>query len=217
MTERTRLRACTLCGAGSQLRFAVVRGADYLRCPRCDLVWLAAAHRLDREAEREYYDTHENNPHDPGYRAFLNRLVEPLAARLPAGARGLDYGSGPGPTLSVMLEELGFPMRLYDPCFAPDTSVLQSSYDFVTCTETAEHFFRPDREFALLDGLLKPGGLLGLMTGIRLPHHDFQTWHYVRDPTHVSFYSPRTLEWIAAHHCWELELPSKDVAIFRKP
>ena len=53
---------------------------------------------------------------------------------------------------------------LYDPLFAPDRGVLQATYDFVTCTETAEHFHDPALEFARLDALLRPGGLLGLMT-----------------------------------------------------
>lgn len=210
-------QTCTLCGAGASRPFDEVRGVRFLHCSACDLVWQHPDQRLDSAAERQHYDTHENSPDDPGYRAFLNRLAEPLMQRLQPGARGLDYGSGPGPTLSVMLEECGFPTRLYDPFFAPDTSVLRDCYDFVACTETAEHFHAPGREFRRLDALLKPGGLLGLMTGIRLPHHDFETWHYVRDPTHVSFYSPQTLAWIAAHHGWELELPSRDVAIFRKP
>ncbi len=217
MADVTAGTGCALCGAGELEPFAVVRQAAYLRCTRCDLVRLDPDRWLSPEAERDYYDTHENSPDDPGYRAFLNRLAEPLVRRLRPGARGLDYGSGPGPALPVMLEERGFPTRLYDPCFAPDVSVLRDCYDFVTCTETAEHFHAPGREFRRLDGLLKPRGLLGLMTGIRLPHHDFRTWHYVRDPTHVSFYSPQTLEWIAGHHGWELELPAKDVAIFRKP
>jgi len=45
---------------------------------------------------------------DPRYRRFLARLAEPLIAHLPKGARGLDFGCGPGPTLSLMLREAGF-------------------------------------------------------------------------------------------------------------
>ena len=54
------------------------------------------------------------------YREFLSRLEHPPnVPKLPAAAEGLDFGSGPGPTLSVMLEEQGYRMSLYDPFFAP--------------------------------------------------------------------------------------------------
>ncbi len=124
--------------------------------------------RLDAAAERARYETHENDPEDAGYRGFLDRLAAPLmervVAEIPSGAEGLDFGSGPGPTLSIMLEERGMRMSLYDPFFAPDRSVLERTYDFVTCTETVEHLFEPRREFERFDRLVRPGGWLAIMT-----------------------------------------------------
>lgn len=208
---------CPLCGTGGTAAFARVGDDRYHRCDRCALVFVDPSGRLDAERERERYETHENDPGDPRYRAFLDRLAVPLVERLDPGARGLDYGSGPGPTLSVMLGERGFPTDIYDPFFAPDTKVLDGAYDFVTCTETAEHFFEPGREFARFDALLRPGGWLGLMTGLLTEDIDFETWWYVRDPTHVAFYAPATLRWIADRFAWHLETPAENVALFRKP
>lgn len=206
---------CPLCGSEETELLARVYDRGYLRCRTCRLAFLHPRDRLDPEAERERYELHENDPADPRYRSFLDRLCVPLVERLSSGAEGLDYGAGPGPTLSVMLEERGFSMEIYDPFFAPDPSVLQRRYDFVTCTETAEHFFRPDLEFGRLAGLLKPGGWLALMTRLRRENHSFEEWHYVRDPTHVCFYQKATLEWIATRHAWQLELPAENVAFFR--
>jgi hypothetical protein len=45
----------------------------------------------------------------------------------------------------------------------------------------------------------------------------FETWSYVRDPTHVSFYRPRTMSWIAERYGWELEIPDRSVSLFHKP
>ncbi len=208
---------CPLCGTGGAAAFARVGGDRYHRCDRCALVFLDPAAHLDAARERARYETHENDAADPGYRAFLDRLAVPLAARLDLGARGLDYGSGPGPTLSVMLGERGFPTAVYDPFFAPDEEVLRATYDFVTCTETAEHFFEPAVEFERFDALLRPGGWLGLMTGLFTEDIDFETWWYVRDPTHVAFYAPETLRWIAGRFAWDLETPADNVALFRKP
>ncbi|MEX2467988.1 MAG: class I SAM-dependent methyltransferase [Gemmatimonadota bacterium] len=209
--------SCPLCGSAGAPLFAEAGGRAYHRCELCGLVFLHPSFRLDPRDERARYETHENDPADPRYRAFLDRLAEPLVERLPPGGEGLDYGSGPGPTLSVMLEERGFTMTVYDPFFAPDAQVLGRRYDFVTCTETAEHFFEPGLEFERFDGLLRPGGWLGVMTGLLTPDIVFEDWWYVRDPTHVCFYTPETLGWIAERHGWRLVIPRPNVALFEKP
>ena len=170
---------------------------------------------LDPTAERRRYDTHENDPTDSGYRQFLARLANPLVERLMPGAEGLDYGSGPGPTLSVMLNEMGFPMTIYDPFFTSDQGALSRTYDFITCTETAEHFFQPDVEFKRLNRLLKPKGVLGVMTEL-LEFQVFVRWRYVRDETHVAFYRMRTMAWLAEHFGWSMECPVPNVVLFGK-
>lgn len=207
---------CPLCGDTAAEPFVRWRDRDYLRCRHCQLIWLTPEQRPSAAAEREHYTTHENDQRDQGYRRFLARLTEHLIPQLSANASGLDYGCGPGPALAAMLREAGFTMQVWDPLFAPDPTPLQQQYDFITCTETAEHFHHPKTEFERLNTLLRPGGLLGLMTSFPPPAEDFPGWHYVRDPTHVCFYSPETLKWIAERYGWEMQIPVKNVAIFRK-
>jgi len=187
--------ACPLCG-GARLVAVEIRGKRYFDCGTCRLVHLDPAQRLDAAAERAHYTTHRNDPSDAGYRSFLSRVATPLFELLEPGAAGLDYGSGPGPTLSVLLAEKGFSVALYDPFFAPDPAPLDRTYDFVTCTETAEHFFAPSLEFARLRRLLRPGGWLALMTEVLRDDTPLDGWWYLRDPTHVSFYRPETFEWL---------------------
>lgn len=167
-----------------------------------------------RAEERARYETHENDPADPGYREFLDRLAIPLAERLRPGMQGLDVGSGPGPTLSVMLEERGFPTEIWDPIFAPDPAPLGKTWDFVTCSETVEHFHDPARDWARLFRLVRPGGWLGVMTE---PFGDesLESWWYARDPTHVALYRPATLAWIADRWHADLERPARTIALFR--
>ena len=208
---------CPLCGSARVGPYAEAHGRRYHRCAVCRLTFVDPAHRPGAVAERAHYGTHQNDPGDPGYRRFLGRLAEPLLERLPAGAEGLDYGSGPGPTLSLMLEERGHPMRIFDPFFAPDPSVLERSYDFITATEVVEHFFSPGEELDRLERMLRPGGWLAVMTEVLREERDFSTWRYARDPTHVSLFHPATLRWIAEHYGWRLELPRPDVALYRKP
>ncbi len=214
---RAEASPCPLCGSRGTRPFAEAHGRRYLECGVCRLVHLAPADRLDAAAERVHYGTHRNDPADPGYRAFLDRLALPLAERLAPGAEGLDFGCGPGPALAAMLRERGFRVDVYDPFFAPDPEPLGRDYDFVACTETAEHFFRPGEEFRRLGGLLRPGGWLGVMTEWLPEDRPFGEWRYARDPTHACFYRPATLEWIAARHGWRLEVPRPGVALFAGP
>ncbi len=99
--------------------------------------------------------------------------------------------------------------------FFPDDGVLESRYDFVTCTEVAEHFHAPAQTFARLFGLLRPGGLLAVMTGFPPATEQFANWHYRRDPTHVVFYQPSTFQWLAQHHGAHCEIPCRNVALLR--
>ena len=173
--------------------------------------------RLAEDRERAVYELHENSESDPGYRRFLTKLAEPLLARMEAGACGLDFGCGPGPVSAKKLEEAGLAVALYDPFFYPDDQLLTQRYDFVTCTEVVEHLYQPAEVFQMLDRLLRPGGLLGIMTCFQTDDDRFDNWHYRRDPTHVVFYREYTFDWLAQNYGWDLEIPAKDVVLLRKP
>ncbi|MEX2380897.1 MAG: class I SAM-dependent methyltransferase [Opitutales bacterium] len=208
---------CPLCLKQECCPVSGIKESDpYFDCRNCGLVFLDPACVPDREREYAHYLTHENDPGDSRYRRFLSRLANPLIEKLVRGMEGLDYGSGPGPTLSLIFEEAGFPMSIYDPFFAPGTEVLERSYDFVTCSETVEHFHRPAEEFAHFERLLKKEGFLGVMTEILEPETSFAKWWYRRDPTHVCFYRRETMRWIAHSHGWSVTFPVRNVSIFQK-
>ncbi|WP_455206577.1 class I SAM-dependent methyltransferase [Kaarinaea lacus] len=189
---------------------------DYLRCENCALVFVPSFQFISREQEKAHYDLHQNHPADQGYRLFLNRLLVPMKEKLKSGSRGLDFGSGPGPTLSLMFEELGFPMKIYDHFYANDEFVLQQQYDFITTTETVEHLHHPKTELERLWSLLKPGGLLGIMTKLVIDRDAFANWHYKNDPTHVCFFSNETFRWLADLWHAKIEFTGNDVILFEK-
>lgn len=192
-------------------------GRDYHRCETCDATLLHPSGFLNAEAELTHYLTHENDVNDRGYRAYLARLASPLLARIQPNSAGLDYGCGPATALAVMLRDAGHTMLTYDPFFAADASPLFEKYDFVTCTETAEHFHYPDVEFNRLCELLRPGGLLAVMTVFQTDDTLFENWRYRHDPTHVVFYREQTLKILAAKLHMECEIITKDVAFLTKP
>jgi hypothetical protein len=55
------------------------------------------------------------------------------------------------------------------------------------------------------------------MTCFQTDDDRFDNWHYRRDPTHVVFYREFTFKLLANRFGWHLEIPRKDVALFRKP
>jgi SAM-dependent methyltransferase len=208
---------CPLCSAAPAVYFHRDAQREYWRCGRCHLVFVLAKYHLPVRAEKANYDLHENDPEDAGYRWFLGRVFAPLIEKLSSGAEGLDFGSGPGPTLSVMLAEAGFPTAIYDPFYAPNLNVWQEQYDFVTATEVVEHLHRPMTDLQRVWDVLKPGGWLGIMTKRVLDVAAFARWHYKDDPTHVAFFAEATFHWLASHWSAKVEIVGPDVVFLQKP
>lgn len=208
---------CPVCRGLRTRDFETVDDRRYRRCDDCEATFVDARDLPGRDEELAQYRLHHNDVSDPAYRAFLSRLAEPLLERIRPQSRGLDYGCGPGPALAALLTEAGHDVALYDPFFFADASVLQRRYDFVTCTETVEHFHQPASEFERLDRLLNAGGWLAIMTSFQTDDARFRNWHYRRDPTHVIFYRASTLRRVADRFGWRCEIPARDVALMHKP
>ena len=212
---------CVLCGSGDtewiykdDTRLVDIR--DYFLCNGCSLIFVPPGQLLSSEEELSRYELHENDPDDPGYRKFLGRMFKPLILKLPENSYGLDFGSGPGPTLNLMFEEAGHTMRIYDPFFAKNPSVFDDQYDFITTTETAEHLHDPLMELGRLWNCLKQGGLLGVMTNRWTTVEKFKDWHYKNDDTHVIFFHEDTFRWLQKRWNAKLEIYERDVVIFEK-
>lgn len=208
---------CPLCAGNRIYPYYKDERRPYLRCDACNLVFVPTEWHLDRDQEKAQYDLHENAPTDFRYRQFLSRLACPLMERLPPGARGLDFGCGPGPTLSLMLGEAGFEVAIYDSFYAPDEGALAVHYDFITATEVVEHLRLPGLELDRLWSLLVPGGWLGIMTKLVRDSAAFASWHYKNDPTHICFYSADTWCWWAEQRGANLELLGADVILLQRP
>ncbi len=148
------------------------------------------------EREKARYETHMNDIRDPGYRNFVRPLTEMVMEFYRPGSLGLDFGAGTGPVAADILQGKNYDISLYDPFFWNDAGKLESTYDFVICSEVIEHFHRPAKEFALLRTLIRPGGSLFCMTELLTDDIDFSGWWYKNDETHVFFYHPDSVWWI---------------------
>lgn len=207
---------CPLCLSEDTEHYFTDKRRCYQQCNVCNLVFVPESDQLSSKEERAIYDLHQNALEDDGYRRFLSRVTEPLNSLLKEGAQGMDFGCGPGPLLALMLEEMGYKIKKYDPFYYPEKDVLNQCYDFVTTTEVVEHFNHPKNGFDVLVSLLKKSSLLAVMTKRVISKEAFSKWHYKNDQTHVSFYSDATFEWIAETYGLKEVYKSSDVVIFVK-
>ncbi len=207
---------CPLCHESEHTLYCEHETGEYRICTECALVFVLSDAYLDEEQEKERYDLHTNSPDDLNYRKFLSKIFDPVCERVQKGSFGLDFGSGPGPTLSMMFEERGYEMRIYDHFYARDEDVLKQRYDFITSTEVVEHLHDPAGVLDRLMGMLKPKGLLALLTQPYPPKEEFSKWYYKNDPTHVCFYSLSTMQWLAGKYGARLQNVGKDIFMFTK-
>jgi hypothetical protein len=207
---------CPLCLEKNSSRYLTEENRAYLLCKTCDLVYVPSTYFISQKDEKAKYDNHQNSPQNQGYKDFLNRLIKPLSKELFPNSYGLDFGSGPGPTLSVIMQEQGHKMEIYDYFYNDDKTVFEKEYDFITTTEVIEHLYQPLQEIQRLWSCLKPDGVLGIMTAFRPNIDEFSDWYYKRDLTHIRFFTKKSFEWLAKKLEAKLYIPQSGVVILKK-
>lgn len=207
---------CPLCQSKEVSPFYSNQAEQYFNCAVCDLIFLSADNYLSDNEEKSRYELHNNDPEDLEYRQFLSKVLNPVISTVKQGAKGLDFGSGPGPTLSIMLEEQGFKVDLFDKYYANNPSVFNNQYDFITATEVLEHLHDPDQVLDDLFQLLTRSGVLAVMTSLHNYAGDFASWYYKNDPTHVCFYSKTTMNYLSIKFGATVKFYGQDVVLFVK-
>ena len=203
---------CLLCHQPSSLNLN-----EAFECSHCGLVFKNPQVHWNSDQDFKRYSTHNNNEQDQGYIDFLNHLVDPLTQFLPLNFESLDFGCGPGPIMSLLLKEKGGVIANYDPIFLKNDEALNRTYDVVTSSEVVEHFKKPDKDWDLLVSLVRPNGVLGIMTLFISSEIDYKSWWYKNDPTHVVFYGEKTCAYLANRFNLEIIYnDKKSVIIFRK-
>ena len=193
------MQVCRVCGHESREIEDNKRTLYYHRCLSCGFVALAREFRVDKVREKKQYDQHNNTLENEGYVQMFEDFIDATVAEyLPSIKRALDFGSGPEPVFSVLLERRGLEVDIYDLYYAPQKVYEGRSYDLITSTEVFEHLANPLEVLELLTQHLNKQGYIALMT--KFPPHDdqeFLNWWYRRDPTHISFFTPKSFEVMA--------------------
>ena len=201
---------CPLCSGDR----CSLKAKEFWTCSNCKLVFRDPRVHLTAACERERYDLHQNKITDSGYLEFLKPIIYAVKETKPVASYGLDFGSGPSPVLSECLNREGFVVQNYDPFFGPRDLEEIAGLDFVTCVEACEHFFNPAREFTTMFNLLKPDGVLLVMTLLATAETEFSNWWYARDLTHVLFFCEETLRWLANRFGYSVKISKGRLALF---
>ncbi|KPI86935.1 hypothetical protein ABL78_3981 [Leptomonas seymouri] len=227
---------CRMCNADAII-FHKDRLREYYQCPLCQLVFVPIEFMLSEEDEKAVYDLHENVSGDAGYEKFLSRAATPVIEYFSRSTeeqrgekvrKGLDFGCGPCTVLASMLSASPhhYHVDSYDLFYFPENAHFLERigyYDFITATEVVEHLADPLMIIRTLWTCLKPrGGILVIMTKrVEGTIERFRNWHYIRDPTHVSFFHERTFAWLAdalptTNEACEVKFIGPDVVVLRK-
>lgn len=182
---------CPLCNSNSKL---ILKPTHY-RCNSCLAYFKDPKLYLQGKDEKDIYDQHKNNSDDIRYQDFLSPITNAVLKEIPKNSIGLDFGCGKDSAIMKVLNNNNYKCLGYDIFYKNNKELLAQKYDYITSSEVIEHFYNPKKEFELLKSLLKPNGVLYLMTDIFDEQtKKFSSWYYKNDPTHVFMYQKQTFE-----------------------
>jgi SAM-dependent methyltransferase len=205
--------ACELCGHSGEM-LAKFPEKQIVQCPRCDLVFYDGALPEGDLYEEEYFSGGEYLDYRADKKVLqrnFERNVRMIKSLAPSG-RLLELGSAYGFFLEVARshwdargidvsregvrharEAIGVEALEADFLALPDEP---ESYDVICLWDTIEHLPRPVRTLEKASRWLKPGGTLLLTTGdveSTLARWRGQRWRQIHPPTHLYYFSARTL------------------------
>lgn len=168
----------------------------YFYCCTCEFIYIDPVYIVNLEREKAQYENHHNSLENEGYVKMFEDFMDLFWDKLPCKhIHALDFGSGPAPILGELLKRRGITVDCYDKFYQPQTIFENKTYDLITSTEVFEHLENPRQTLEMLAHCLKPNGIIAIMTLFHPNDTElFRKWWYPRDPTHISFFTCKTLE-----------------------
>ncbi len=210
---------CKICQSSTTPIIDATTDKTYHKCLVCDYIFLENKFYLDAIGEKKHYDNHDNSLESLGYVKMFESLIEEFIAPHKIEIdRALDFGCGEGAVLPILLQRHGINCDRYDLFYFPKKVYEDKKYDLICSTEVFEHLSEPMEILKELLSHLNEGGYLLLMTYFH-PSDDekFLKWFYIKDVTHIGFFSMKTFEYLAKEFNLKiLKHNSKNSIMFQK-
>lgn len=178
----------------------------YFFCPNCHLHYKKPEVQLTKEAEKLRYLEHNNDVSDKRYLNYLDGLF----SHMPKNIEGpiLDFGCGPSKGLEALIEkkELNFEVHSFDPFYFSEGLVNGLKYRSIYASECFEHFTNPAKTIEFIAGLQDFQSVLAIRTSLYSYSENgpLEDWWYFKDPTHISFYSEKTILWLSEKYNYQI-------------
>lgn len=190
---------CTICNTTTQSFDDLELKKTFYQCPNCELIFLDKKFHVNLQDEKTLYDFHNNSFEDLGYVKMFENFLDFFWKDIKNKTKtALEFGSGPGPVLYELLKRKDLEVDCYDKFYQPNKVYENKKYDLITSTEVFEHLEDPKGVLTLLTSHLNEGGVIALMTLFHTnKQSEFLKWWYRRDPTHITFFTPKSIEELA--------------------
>ena len=203
---------CEICG--KRTTNITVNNINYTICSSCG--FLSKTKEFIPSVTDEYnrYLLHDNDTND-GYIKYQENFYNSIEKFL--GENVLDFGCGNNHILANIINENNINSSYFDIYFYPDESYKKSLYDAIIMEEVIEHLSDPVSVLKELISLLEENGKLIIKTMFIKEDTNLKNWWYLRDITHISFFSFETFSYLSKLLSLEIiYCNDKDLIILQK-
>ena len=176
-----------LCFCGAKMNRLIINGNEFYRCSSCG--YLKKTDILKPVDEKKRYDSHIC---DEGYLKYMNSVYNKLLPLLEDGA-SIDYGCGKIHALADIMNSNNKKCDYYDLYYFDKE--IKGPFKNIILIEVFEHIKEPLELLSYLKSLLLDGGAILIMT--QIVKEPLDKWWYLRDTTHISFFTPEAMEALA--------------------
>ena len=175
------------CFCGSNMYEFFIGKTKYKKCDSCG--YIEKLNLVSSFDEKKRYDLHIC---DDAYLDYMASVYQ--AIKKYVGYEVLDYGCGQVHALSDLINNDNKKCDYYDLYYYPKLN--NKKYDSIILIEVFEHIREQYILIMNLKNMLNPCGNIIIMS--QVCKEDFSKWWYIRDITHVSFVTVKSMEYIAS-------------------